>query len=81
MFETTLQFKPRAQWRTGMTPDKLVEELDRAVGAGLSIIAAPTVGGMVTALLLSMPVPDEDSLEWNQHSGVLLASPRGFEPL
>jgi Cu(I)/Ag(I) efflux system membrane protein CusA/SilA len=29
MFETTIQFKPRDQWRSGMTPDKLVEELDR----------------------------------------------------
>jgi predicted transposase YbfD/YdcC len=31
MFETTIQFKPRDQWRAGMTPDKLVEELDRTV--------------------------------------------------
>ena len=31
MFETTIQFKPRDQWRPGMTPDKLVEELDRIV--------------------------------------------------
>ena len=31
MFETTIQFKPRDQWRPGMTPDKLVDELDRAV--------------------------------------------------
>eukprot|EP01036_Dinobryon_divergens_P019775 gene19775-27028_t len=28
MFETTIQFKPREQWRAGMTQDKLVEELD-----------------------------------------------------
>ncbi len=35
MFETTIQLKPREQWRPGMTPEKLVEELDRAVqGAG-----------------------------------------------
>jgi Cu(I)/Ag(I) efflux system membrane protein CusA/SilA len=35
MFETTIQFKPRDQWRPGMTPEKLVEELDRIVqGAG-----------------------------------------------
>jgi Cu(I)/Ag(I) efflux system membrane protein CusA/SilA len=27
MFETTIQLKPRDQWRPGMTPDKLVEEL------------------------------------------------------
>ncbi|MCJ8168969.1 efflux RND transporter permease subunit [Atopomonas sediminilitoris] len=31
MFETIIQFKPREQWRAGMTPEKLVEELDRAV--------------------------------------------------
>ncbi len=31
MFETTVQLKPRDQWRPGMTPAKLVEELDRAV--------------------------------------------------
>ncbi|HCC27063.1 MAG TPA: CusA/CzcA family heavy metal efflux RND transporter, partial [Erythrobacter sp.] len=31
MFETTIRFKPREEWREGMTPDMLVEELDRAV--------------------------------------------------
>src|SRR6202008_1803710 len=31
MFETTIQFKPRSEWRAGMTPDRLVEELDRVV--------------------------------------------------
>src|SRR3546814_1142894 len=24
MFETTIRFEPRAQWREGMTPDKLI---------------------------------------------------------
>src|SRR3546814_20197972 len=33
MFETTIQFKPRDQWRPGMTQEKLVEELDRTVQA------------------------------------------------
>ncbi|HTJ95839.1 MAG TPA: CusA/CzcA family heavy metal efflux RND transporter, partial [Rhodocyclaceae bacterium] len=28
MLETTIQFKPRSEWRVGMTPEKLVEELD-----------------------------------------------------
>ena len=28
MLETTIQFKPRAEWRAGMTPEKLVKELD-----------------------------------------------------
>ena len=31
MFETTVQFKPRREWRAGMTPDKLIQELDRVV--------------------------------------------------
>ena len=26
MFETTIQFKPKDQWRPGMTPEKLIEE-------------------------------------------------------
>lgn len=28
MLETTIQFKPRSEWRLGMTPEKLVKELD-----------------------------------------------------
>ena len=28
MLETTIQFKPRAEWRAGMTTDKLIKELD-----------------------------------------------------
>ncbi len=28
MLETTIQFKPRAEWRAGMTTEKLIEELD-----------------------------------------------------
>ena len=31
MIETTIALKPRSQWRPGMTPDKLVEELDAAL--------------------------------------------------
>ena len=31
MFETTITFKPKAQWRAGMTMDKLKAELDAAV--------------------------------------------------
>jgi Cu(I)/Ag(I) efflux system membrane protein CusA/SilA len=29
MVETTVQFKPREQWRDGMTMEKLIEDLDR----------------------------------------------------
>lgn len=31
MIETTIQLKPQDQWREGMTPDKLIEELNNAV--------------------------------------------------
>lgn len=31
MFETTVQFKQKSEWRDGMTTEKLIEELDRAV--------------------------------------------------
>ncbi|GIK61869.1 MAG: cation transporter [Ignavibacteriota bacterium] len=31
MIETTIQLKPKDQWREGMTPEKLIEELNNAV--------------------------------------------------
>ncbi len=31
MIETLIQFKPRSDWRPGMTPERLRQELDRAV--------------------------------------------------
>ena len=44
MFETTVQFKPRAQWRAGMTPEKLLEALDQAVQVpGLANIWVPPI--------------------------------------
>ncbi|MFZ2864495.1 MAG: CusA/CzcA family heavy metal efflux RND transporter, partial [Ignavibacteriaceae bacterium] len=37
MIETTIRLKPQKEWRQGMTPDKLVDELDKAVHiAGLT---------------------------------------------
>ncbi|HBX57283.1 MAG TPA: CusA/CzcA family heavy metal efflux RND transporter, partial [Pseudomonas sp.] len=51
MFETTIQFKPRAQWRPGMTPEKLVEELDRTVQVpGLSNIWIPPIRNRIDML-------------------------------
>ncbi|HBD38376.1 MAG TPA: CusA/CzcA family heavy metal efflux RND transporter, partial [Cupriavidus sp.] len=51
MFETTIQFKPRDQWRPGMTPDKLVEELDRVVKVpGLSNIWVPPIRNRIDML-------------------------------
>ena len=31
MIETTIALKPRSEWRRGMTPDKLIEEMDAAL--------------------------------------------------
>jgi Cu(I)/Ag(I) efflux system membrane protein CusA/SilA len=58
MFETTIQFKPREQWRPGMTPDKLVEELDRAVTVpGLSNIWVPPIRNRIDMLATGIKSP------------------------
>ncbi len=58
MFETTIQFKPRAQWRAGMTPDKLVEELDAAVKVpGLSNIWVPPIRNRIDMLATGIKSP------------------------
>lgn len=31
MVETTIMLKPESEWRAGMTPDKLIQEMDRAL--------------------------------------------------
>ncbi|MYM39674.1 efflux RND transporter permease subunit [Duganella qianjiadongensis] len=58
MFETTIQFKPRDQWRPGMTPDKLVEELDRTVKVpGLSNIWVPPIRNRIDMLSTGIKSP------------------------
>ncbi len=58
MFETTIQFKPRDQWRAGMTPDKLVDELDRAVRVpGLSNIWVPPIRNRIDMLATGIKSP------------------------
>ncbi|WP_298824675.1 efflux RND transporter permease subunit [uncultured Piscinibacter sp.] len=58
MFETTIQFKPRAQWRPGMTPDRLVEELDRVVRVpGLSNIWVPPIRNRIDMLATGIKSP------------------------
>ena len=59
MFETTIQFKPREQWRAGMTPDKLVEELDRVV----------QVPGLVQHLGAADPQPHRHAGHRHQEPG------------
>jgi Cu(I)/Ag(I) efflux system membrane protein CusA/SilA len=58
MFETTIQFKPRSEWRSGMTPDKLVEELDRAVQVtGLTNIWVPPIRNRIDMLATGIKSP------------------------
>jgi Cu(I)/Ag(I) efflux system membrane protein CusA/SilA len=58
MFETTIQFKPREEWRPGMTPEKLVEELDKAVKApGLTNIWIPPIRNRIDMLATGIKSP------------------------
>ena len=58
MFETTIQFKPKSEWRPGMTQDKLVEELDRLVKVpGLSNIWVPPIRNRIDMLATGIKSP------------------------
>ena len=58
MFETTIQFKPQDQWRPGMTPEKLVEELDRVVRVpGLTNIWIPPIRNRIDMLATGIKSP------------------------
>jgi Cu(I)/Ag(I) efflux system membrane protein CusA/SilA len=58
MFETTIQFKPRGEWRAGMTPDKLVRELDGIVKVpGLSNIWVPPIRNRIDMLATGIKSP------------------------
>ena len=58
MFETMIQFKPRDQWRAGMTPEKLIQELDRTVKVpGLSNIWVPPIRNRIDMLATGIKSP------------------------
>jgi copper/silver efflux system protein len=58
MVETTVQLKPRAEWRPGMTPEKLVEELDALVKLpGLSNIWIPPIRNRIDMLATGIKSP------------------------
>ncbi|MBL4718704.1 MAG: efflux RND transporter permease subunit [Qipengyuania citrea] len=58
MFETTIQFKPRDEWREGMTPDMLVEELDRVVQVpGLANVWVPPIRNRIDMLATGIKSP------------------------
>ncbi|WP_353229998.1 efflux RND transporter permease subunit [Novosphingobium sp.] len=58
MFETTIRFKPRSEWRAGMTQDKLVDELDRTVKVpGLANFWIPPIRNRIDMLATGIKSP------------------------
>ncbi|MCY7389795.1 MAG: efflux RND transporter permease subunit [Burkholderiales bacterium] len=58
MVETTIQFKPREQWRPGMTTAKLIEELDRTVKIpGLANLWVPPIRNRIDMLATGIKSP------------------------
>jgi Cu(I)/Ag(I) efflux system membrane protein CusA/SilA len=58
MIETTIQLKPREEWRAGMTPEKLVEELDALVRLpGLANIWIPPIRNRIDMLATGIKSP------------------------
>ncbi|WLI75074.1 efflux RND transporter permease subunit [Kosakonia sp. H02] len=58
MLETTIRFKPRDQWRPGMTPEKLVEELDKTVSVpGIANVWVPPIRNRLDMLATGIKSP------------------------
>ncbi|MFZ6848673.1 efflux RND transporter permease subunit [Undibacterium sp. RuRC25W] len=58
MFETTVQLKPRDQWRAGMTTDQLIAELDNIVQVpGLSNVWVPPIRNRIDMLATGIKSP------------------------
>jgi Cu(I)/Ag(I) efflux system membrane protein CusA/SilA len=58
MFETTIRFRPREEWREGMTSDLLIEELDRIVQVpGLANVWVPPIRNRIDMLATGIKSP------------------------
>lgn len=58
MVETTIRFKPRDQWRPGMTPEKLVDELDKTVNVpGIANVWVPPIRNRLDMLATGIKSP------------------------
>ncbi|PLC52925.1 CusA/CzcA family heavy metal efflux RND transporter [Pollutimonas nitritireducens] len=58
MFETTIQLKPKDQWRDGMTTEKIIEELDRVVKVpGLANLWVPPISSRIDMLATGIKSP------------------------
>ncbi|MBY0563697.1 MAG: CusA/CzcA family heavy metal efflux RND transporter [Hyphomonadaceae bacterium] len=58
MFETTIRLRPRSEWRPGMTPERIIEELDRAVRVpGLTNVWVPPIRNRIDMLATGIKSP------------------------
>ena len=58
MIETTIRFKPKDQWRPGMTMDKLIEELDATVKVpGIANLWVPPIRNRLDMLSTGIKSP------------------------
>ena len=58
MFETTITFKPRSQWRPGMTMARIKDELNRAVQVpGLTNLFVPPIRNRIDMLATGIKSP------------------------
>ena len=58
MFETTIRFKPMARWRSGMTQDRLIDELDHTVKVpGLANFWIPPIRNRIDMLSTGIKSP------------------------
>ncbi|WP_145574418.1 efflux RND transporter permease subunit [Yersinia alsatica] len=58
MIETTIRFKPKEQWRPGMTMDKLIEELDATVNIpGIANLWVPPIRNRLDMLSTGIKSP------------------------
>jgi copper/silver efflux system protein len=58
MFETTIRFKPRDQWRPGMTTGRLIEEMDKLLRIpGLANVWVPPIRNRIDMLATGIKTP------------------------
>jgi len=58
MFETTIQLKPKREWRPGMTTEKLIKEMEAALRfPGLSNVFAPPIKTRIDMLSTGIRTP------------------------
>lgn len=58
MFETTIQFKPKSEWRAGMTEKRLIDELDKAIRIpGLANVWVQPIRNRIDMLATGIKTP------------------------